>query len=380
MRLFAACYPEDEAIGVALDDTVTPGKGPDVYGLSSHVDAVRSTRRHRAFCFGLCFVVLAVVVKVPFSNRAWALPVLFRLYISKSVCQKMGFAYRKKTELAREMLALFATWFPGRRIEASLDCAYANATVAKDLPKNVVLFSRMRPDAVLTSPDVPVGGRGRPRKYGERLPTPEQRARDKSYPWDTDRMRLYGREQTVRFKTLRACWRRAFGDRLLSIVLVEVPTGKVNLQVFFSTDATLSADPKRAARAILPRYARRWSIEQAFRDLKQHLGFGDSSARLPNAVRRTNPFVGLTFTVLVLWFAEYAVDAAKVPFRPWYRHKRNLSFEDILRTARAVLRPTAPFLVEACQNHNLHQSRPPNVRTLPGSSASPAKACYVRPP
>ena len=28
VRLFAACYPEDEAIGVALDDTVTPGKGP----------------------------------------------------------------------------------------------------------------------------------------------------------------------------------------------------------------------------------------------------------------------------------------------------------------------------------------------------------------
>lgn len=180
----AAC-PDDEPIGAALDDTVNPGKGPDVYGLSTHVDAVRSTRKHRVFCFGLCWVVLAIVVKVPFSNRSWALPVLFRLYISKSVCEKRGFTYRKKTELGAEMLAILASWFPRCRIEVSMDSAYANATIGETLPPNVVLFGRMRSDAVLTAPLGPTSGprgRGRTRKYGVRLPTPEQIANDSAHP------------------------------------------------------------------------------------------------------------------------------------------------------------------------------------------------------
>ncbi len=355
----AAC-PDDEPIGAALDDTVNPGKGPDVYGLSTHVDAVRSTRKHRVFCFGLCWVVLAIVVKVPFSNRSWALPVLFRLYISKSVCEKKGFEYRKKTELGAEMLALLSGWFPRCRIEVSMDSAYANATIGDTLPSNVVVFGRMRADAVLTAPFEPSTGprgRGRPRKYGKRLPTPDQIAKDSKLPWREDNLRLYGRAENVRFKAIQACWPRAFGARLLSIVIREVTTGKMGVQVFFSTDPSVALS--RAARVVLPRYARRWGIGQMFRDLRQYMGFGDSQARKPKAVLRTTPFIGLTFSLLVLWFAEHAMDAARIPFRPWYHHKRNLSIQDILATARFVLRPYAPFLVEACLHDNLHRNQTP---------------------
>ncbi len=358
-HMIRASCPKDDPISAALDDTVNPGKGPHVYGLSTHVDAVRSTRKHRVFCFGLCWVVLAIVVKVPFSNRAWALPVLFRLYISKSVCEKMGATYRKKTELGAEMLMVLAGWFPRCRIEVSMDSAYANATIGETLPSNVVVFGRMRSDAVLTAPLKPTSGprgRGRARKYGERLPTPAQIANDSSHPWTQDKMRLYGRTETVRFKAVRACWPRAFGARVLSIVIREVTTGNSGVQVFFSTDPTFALT--HSARTILPRYARRWAIEQMFRDLRQSMGFGDSSARKPQAVLRTTPFVGLTFSILVLWFAEYAMDAVQIPFRPWYRHKHNLSIQDILATARFVLRPCAPFLVEACHHDNFRRSHP----------------------
>lgn len=37
----------------------------------------------KAFCFGHCWVVLAVVVRIPLSKRTWALPLLFRLYRTK---------------------------------------------------------------------------------------------------------------------------------------------------------------------------------------------------------------------------------------------------------------------------------------------------------
>ena len=40
------------AVRVVIDDTVAPKKGPHVFGLGTHVDAVRSTKRYRVFVFG----------------------------------------------------------------------------------------------------------------------------------------------------------------------------------------------------------------------------------------------------------------------------------------------------------------------------------------
>jgi len=55
----------DRSVRISIDDTVTPKKGPRVFGIASHLDAVRSTKRRRVFCFGHCWVVLAVLVNVP---------------------------------------------------------------------------------------------------------------------------------------------------------------------------------------------------------------------------------------------------------------------------------------------------------------------------
>ena len=245
------------SIEIAVDDTLAPKKGPHVFGLGTHVDAVRSTRKHRVFCFGHCWVTLAVLVRIPFSNRAWALPVLFRLYRTKKECAQHGAVYKKKTELARELVALFAGWMGERRIELSADSGYCNATVMKHLPDNVVLFGAMRPDSVLTAPPAPRRGdqRGRTPVRGEVLPKPEQLARDERVPWQRCRAHLYGQATTVWFKTLCAQWYRAGGQRLLRIVVVKVTTGKVELSVLFSTDTSLSP------REVLEKYSGRWSLE-----------------------------------------------------------------------------------------------------------------------
>ena len=80
------------AVRIVIDDTLAPKKGPHVFGIGSHLDAVRSTKRQKVFCFGHCWVVLAVLVRVPFSSRTWALPVLFRLYRNTEECEKNGAA------------------------------------------------------------------------------------------------------------------------------------------------------------------------------------------------------------------------------------------------------------------------------------------------
>ena len=95
---------------VVLDDTVAAKKGSHVFGIGSHLDAVRSSKRFRVFCFGHCWVVLAVLVRVPFARRPWALQILFRLYRNKKECTRKRHPYRNRTELARELLDIFHGW------------------------------------------------------------------------------------------------------------------------------------------------------------------------------------------------------------------------------------------------------------------------------
>jgi hypothetical protein len=105
------------------------------------------------------------------------------------------------------------------------------------------------------------------------------------------------------------------------------------MRAFFCTDG--NRDPID----ILMTYAGRWSLEVCFRDIKQNLGFADSSARKQAAVERTAPFVGYIYTLLVLWFIEgtWTTPLAAPPIRPWYRHKRHACFADVLRAAQRVL-------------------------------------------
>lgn len=325
----------EQVVRVVIDDTVTPKKGPHVFGIGSHLDAVRSTKRQKVFTFGHCWVVLAVLVRVPFSARIWALPILFRLYRTQKECLRRGVAHRKKTELARELLEVLCTWLPERRIELAADSAYCNDTVTRGLSSHVVLFGAMRPDAVLTEspPSQPSSKGGRPSKRGKRLRKPEQIARDGRSPWRSIEAMLYGRKTTVRYKTLCAQWYRATGTRLLRIVIVETESRAVPYRVFFSFDAALNV------RTILETYAARWGIEVFFREGKQLLGFADSQARKEAAVLRVAPLVGLLYSALVVWFAEgaYTSTLATPPVRPWYPHKRGLCFADVLRAARRAI-------------------------------------------
>jgi hypothetical protein len=360
--LFAAILrwiPDGAPIRLAVDDTLAPKKGPHVFGIDTHLDAARSTKSYRIFCFGHCWVVLAVLVKVPFSKSIWALPILFRLYRNKKTCARESYPYRKKTELAREMLDVLLSWVDGRRVELAGDSAYCNSTVTKGLPDSVVLLGDMRPDAVLTAlpPKRRKSKRGRPPKRGRTLPKPKAVAENNRRPWKTCQAFLYGKLRTVYYKDMFAQWYRACGVRLLHIIIVKVEKGNIGLRVFFSTDPTMTVEQ------ILEGYSRRWAIEVSFRNLKQVLGFADSSARLKPAVERTAPFIGFVYTLLVIWFTEhaYTTPQAALPVRPWYTHKQGCSFEDIVRTARRVLAPAGILDLRSVLD-DLHENPEPPLR------------------
>jgi len=367
-RRLLAWVPPDAPIIAAVDDTLAAKKGPKVFGIGCHLDAVRSTKSIRVFCFGHIWVVLSVVVKFPFARRALAVPVLFRLYRNQKDCIRRGHHFRKKTELARDLIEIMSRWAPGRTVHVTTDSAYCNDTLMRRLPPTIHIVGAIRPDAVLTAlPTAGASGRpGRPRVRGRRLPSPKILAKSDATPWRRCRADLYGKLRTIHYKTIDAQWYRGCGARLLRIVVVRVDQGAVALRVFLSTDLTLSVQ------TIVETYAQRWAIEVAFRDLKQHLGFGDSSARTREAVERTAPFVGYIYTTLVLWFADGAwrTGVAAPPIRPWYGHKPAVSFADVLRAAQRTLAPL-DVLDPDRSLANLHQFARPQREVVPLRRARP---------
>jgi DDE superfamily endonuclease len=64
---------------LAGDDTVTEHPGPQVFGKGRHRDGVRSTHSYIAYRWGHKWVVVSVLVKLPFATRPWALPILVAL-------------------------------------------------------------------------------------------------------------------------------------------------------------------------------------------------------------------------------------------------------------------------------------------------------------
>lgn len=346
--LAVAWVPADEPLLLLLDDTLARKGGKTISLASMHHDALLSNARKPFFSYGHVWVTLAVWVPLPLGDaRGFALPVLFRLYTTskrggrndapahptkrRQAAAGTGGPRPTKLQLAREIIALAADWAGGRAIYVVADSAYAGRTLLEQRPEGVHMISRLRLDAALWTPPPPraPAQMGRPRKRGSRLPTPHQLAQARRH-WHRLPVRLYGRDVTTHVFQLTALWYVALRDGPVRIVIVRDPSGRRRDEAFFCTDA--------AARAsfVLQSYARRWTLEVAFRDAKQHLGFEDPQNQTTRAVQRTAPMAFLVYDLVLLWSASCAAEGDDPSWlrRPWDAHKAAPSFRDLLINLR----------------------------------------------
>ena len=168
----------DGPIFLAGDDTVDEHRGKHVYGKGRHRDPVRSTHSYTAFRWGHKWLVVAVLVRLPFTRRRWALPVLVALYRSEEENRRRGCRHKTPPELLRQLLRVLLRWFPGRQFVCAADGNYAThdlARMAARHPARLTFLSRFYAGANLYEPAPPVVGKkpsGRPRKKGAKLPSP----------------------------------------------------------------------------------------------------------------------------------------------------------------------------------------------------------------
>jgi hypothetical protein len=345
-KLLVEIFAPTGVIELAVDDTLCRKRGLTVYGTGMHHDPLISSRAKPLVSWGHDWVVLTLIVRCPFwaPSKVWSLPIVFRLYRNRQGLTK-GRKGRKKVqprrrdpnhrtrpELAVAMISLISAWFPDRQLLVTGDSAYGGASVLRKLPGNVDLISHVHPKGALYEP-APAprpGQKGAPRKKGKRLPGMAAWADDPSQPWRQLAFDQFGLPATLLVKVQKALYYKAGKDRLLTIVLARDAVGKRPDQMFYSTRLDWSAQ------TILSKYAARWSIEVTFENSKQLLGLEDPANRVEQAVHRTAPMALVLYSLIVAWFHETGHKHVQFPDRPWYRHKHQPSFADMLTTLRRM--------------------------------------------
>src|SRR3954454_5214035 len=351
-RLALAWIPAEQPLYVLIDDTLARKTGKGISLATMHHDPLLSSAR-KPFCsFGHVWVVLALWVPLPMGGpRGFALPLLFRLYVGskrggtkdapgrprrgtrQQAAEKAHAAHPRPTKLAlaREPLAQVAGWADGRTVYAVVDSAYAARPLLEGRPANVHLLSRLPADPALWARPGRrrPGQRGRPRRKGHRLPTPKAMAATRRR-WDPLPVTLYGRQVTPLAFGCTALWYGALRDQPGRIVVVRDPSGRRRDEAFFCTALTVDHA------SILEGYARRWTIEVAFHDQKQLLGFEDPQNQTTAAVARTAPMAALVYDLVLVWYAARLQQghATGWTVRPWYRSKSTPSFLDMLTALR----------------------------------------------
>jgi hypothetical protein len=330
--------PPDAAVELAADDTLFRRSGRKVHGAGWHHDgAAKGPRKHRV-AWGNCWVIVGIVVALPFLDRKVCLPVAFALW------RKNG---TSKQVLACHLITRIAEAFADRRFHVVADAWYAGAdgaagaargaTRQRGLPANVTLTSRLRVNATLHGIATPVPGKaGRPRRIGEKIGTPKDLANHSDTTWTRTRVRRYGRTDTVRL-TQRVClWYGVYRSRAMRVILLREAdtTGGYDL-------ALITTDLTSPAVAIVARYADRWSIEVTIEDGKQITGVGETRTRTRTAVERTVPFGLITQSLIIIWYAQHGYHPDDAAHRrdqaPWYAGKTQPAYLDMIVKLRRTL-------------------------------------------
>ena len=332
--ILCTLLPKEKPILLVGDDSLIKHWGRKIWGAGLYRDAVRSSKKYPAYAWGLNWVVLTIVVELPFLHgHLVALPIMARLNPKAPASKKKGRGSAKKhttVSLMSEMIHRIATRMPERQFVFCGDGAYAS--VAKQLPDNVQLVSRIRKDAALFARPAPqkTNKPGRPRKKGKRLPCPKDIAPADNKNWLVLKLNLYGKIVRRQVFQTQALWYEVSPGRPVNIVIVRDPQNAWADEFFFTTDLALSAAE------IIYIYTGRWPIEVVFREAKQYLGIQDSQARKQQAVLRTTPFCLWLNSLIKVWFILENKDKKIVVPKhdPWYPSKITISFQDMLNALR----------------------------------------------
>jgi len=220
-----------------------------------------------------------------------------------------------------------------RRVLAVADGSYSVAPLLRALPAGVSLLARTtRTRALYALPPPPQPGhRGRPRRYGERGPTPEQTLQARS-GWRTLPTWVRGRTLHLRVHTSGPWLVKPAPDQPVFLLVVRgidrARQGRRGLRApaFLLVTAVRSADgawvlPLPVTELVAWAW-QRWEVEVMHRELKSGFGLGQQQAWSPLAACLVIPWVVWLYATLMLaGYQAWGWDAAARQAK-WQRRRR----------------------------------------------------------
>jgi hypothetical protein len=257
--------PAGACVDLVIDETLERSFGSKSSLRGHDRDSALSSREREVRSPGLRWIVMAVVVTLPWTKQRWALPFLCVLAITPEVSERLGKRHKTIAMWAHQMMSLVRRWLPDRSIKLMGDTAYSVLELGLHAKaQQMTLITTGRLDAVLHEPP-PERTRhtiGRPRVVGARLPALEQVLQDPETAWQKLTLDWYGQgNRTLEICTGTALWYRyGCAPLLIRWVLTRDPAGKRPPKAIFSTD------PTQTAEQIIRDFMKRWSLEVTFEE------------------------------------------------------------------------------------------------------------------
>jgi len=319
-----------------IDETLERRWGLKIRKRGHFRDSLLSSRKKSISNSGLRWIVLSLVVNVPWTSNCVALPVMSVLAPSPKVNQKLKRRHKTIGRWARQMITQIRRWLPGvpfkligdgaySSVELGLRCQKLGGTLIAPLVLDAQLFEPLSPQEKTRM--------GRPPEKGARLPKLSAVLVDPKTVWKKARVKWYdGQKRTLEIVTGTALWKRS-GLKALPIrwVLVRDPSGELEPKAYFTTD------PKQTALSVLETFVLRWTTEVTFEESRAHLGIETQRQWSDLAIERTTPCLFGLYSLAFL-FAHALHPDGKVPIQQtaWYE-KEKATFSDTLAAVRRHL-------------------------------------------
>ena len=337
LRLIVATFVAAQGvITIAIDETLERRWGPQIRKRGHWRDSLASSRQLNVTTSGLRWLVLAVVVNLPWTPYAIALPFLSLLLTTPQVSEKLGKRHRTAAQVAGLCVGWLRRSLPGRAIQLVGDGAYAVIALGLLCQRyQVTLVAPLRLDARLFEEPLRLRQKknGRPAVVGARLPNLTALALSPTTRWQRSQVDWYGgTTKVVDWVSGAALWYSTGIDPLpIRWVLVRDPLNERPLRAFFSTHSA------QIPPMIIDAFVKRWPLEVTFEASRAHLGVETQRQWSDKAIERTTPaLLGLFSLVVLMAHSLYPDGHLPLPQSAWYP-KTHATFHDLLALVRKQL-------------------------------------------
>src|SRR6266550_6036981 len=159
------------SVDLVIDETLERRWGAKISKRGHYRDSALSSRKQSVSSPGLRWIVMAVVVTLPWTKQRWALPFLCVLATTPEVSAQLGKRHKTIGMWAQQMVSLVRRWLPDQSIKLMGDTAYSVLELGLHAnTQRVTLVTTGRLDAVLheAPPERTQHTIGRPRVVGTR--------------------------------------------------------------------------------------------------------------------------------------------------------------------------------------------------------------------